>query len=690
VLGAALPSWLAPIVTEIRNLGIPLGAVGIGIGFGALAFLTVDALRRRPTTDGAGTVPVTLVSSPDPDEDTAGLPPPRSVRVLDGEGEHTVLLRGAGESPAVPIPRARAFVVAFVALFATLSVALLLLYTSLFGRYDHLVALVGSVLYWPLPWPGVFAVGVTQLIVPDFIFPMYLAALLAFGFASGLFTGREGIPRHRTYLAVAVILAYIAAELVVDSLFFTVPGATLRGLALLVRTFTGGLFMAFLTFCAMFLPHPQRITARFRRDRRAIGVFFGVGFVAVALGTTTVLALAFALRFTTVLVAFTLVLLLPILALTYFATIARFVYGRGLRERPIPPVTVFHPSVSIVMPAYNEEEWIEEAIAHADRAAGHYPGSVEIVVGNDGSTDRTLSLAREAIARLEHARGRVVDLPHGGKSNALNGALAVATGEIVIRCDADTFISESPGFAAIIPHFADPEVGSVQGAVHPRQRTGWTRKLRALEIAWNHYFLRPAGMGTRSAEVIDGLFSAFRRADLVEIGGWVPWNGEDTEITMRLQRLGYRIRIEFGALAYEDVPENYDQLRKQRVRWARGVLMANGQHYPAALGPTPEFAGLGVLFWFTLVMRSGVRSLVYLFLALLVIILGVPALLDVLVLLALAIAVRAVPIGYFLARMGRWDILPWIPFFPFGNIMKQTFRFEAYGLLGPQALREYV
>src|SRR5262249_61331532 len=59
------------------------------------------------------------------------------------------------------------------------------------------------------------------------------------------------------------------------------------------------------------------------------------------------------------------------------------------------------------------------------------------------------------------------------KSNGLNGALALATGEIVIRLDADTFVSETHGFAPIVRHFADPEVGGVQGAIHPRQRGGW-------------------------------------------------------------------------------------------------------------------------------------------------------------------------------------------------------------------------
>jgi cellulose synthase/poly-beta-1,6-N-acetylglucosamine synthase-like glycosyltransferase len=196
-------------------------------------------------------------------------------------------------------------------------------------------------------------------------------------------------------------------------------------------------------------------------------------------------------------------------------------------------------------------------------------------------------------------------------------------------------------------------------------------------------------MGTRSAEVIDGLFSAFRRTDLIQLGGWVPWNGEDTEIAIRMQRLGYQIRIEFGALAYEDVPDTYAALRRQRVRWARGVMIANAQHYNALTGPTPEFAGLAVLFWLLLMIRSGVRSLTYVFFVLLIVLLGVPALIDTAAILGLAIAIRAVPLSYFLAKMKRYDAIPWIPLFPFANVLKQSFRFEAIGTFGPNAAQEY-
>jgi len=99
---------------------------------------------------------------------------------------------------------------------------------------------------------------------------------------------------------------------------------------------------------------------------------------------------------------------------------------------------------------------------------------------------------------------------------------------------------------------------------------------------------------------------------------------------------------------------------------------------------------MSIFFWFLLMMRAGVRSLVYLYLVVLIVVLGVPALLFTAVLFVLAIAIRAIPIGYFLAKMDRKDMIPWIIFFPFANIIKQSFRFEAYGTLGPGAAQEYI
>ena len=676
-------------IALLRSLDLPLGGMLIGVALGAMLYALLDRLSRRPRMAGAARRGIEVVappapgSAPEPED-----PAVRTVTVTDAAGERTVQLRGAGLNPNAPLPRARGFIALLVGIFAGLTVVQLAFFSVIYRPYDQLVAYAGTAIFWPLPWPGVYAVSATQSLVPDFVFPMYLAAMGGLAVAGGLVYRRPPLPLGRRLAGLGLLLLYVGVEVVLDAIFFTVPGQSVRDLAIVVRTFAGGIFLSLLIFCIVVLPAPRRMQTKAPRDRGTLAQFAATALGALVIAGVVLVLLDRALGLEAVVLPFTLLLLLPLVTLEAFIALNRPLYYRQVRGRRLPSVAQYHPPVSIVMPAFNEEQWIARAIGFADAAAGHYPGSVEIIVGNDGSTDGTSALARTAIQGLQHARGMVVDLPHAGKSNALNGALALATGEIVIRLDADTFVSEEPGFAPIIPHFADPQVGGVQGAIHPRQRQGWTRKLRALEIAWGHYFQRPALMGVRSGEVIDGLFSAFRRKTLVALGGWVPWNGEDTEISMRLQRLGYRVRIELGAVAFEDVPADYDALRRQRVRWARGILMANGQHYPAIVGPTPEYGGLGTLFWFLTFARSGVRSLVYLFLALLLL-LGVHALVDVAYLIVIAIAVRGIPLAYFLGRMRRWDAIPWIPFFPIASALKQSFRFEALGLLGPESRHEY-
>jgi cellulose synthase/poly-beta-1,6-N-acetylglucosamine synthase-like glycosyltransferase len=676
--------------------GLPLGAIVVGSVLGVIAFYLLLRLRSGIRYDYRGTVAIRVAGSPDlapwSEEEAAKAPNAiPSVPVFHSTGvAYKLPMEGAGAHPSLPLPRALRFVFTLLIGFLLLACFFLAEFTRIFGAYDHLVGLVGAFLYWPIPWPGIFVVGPNVVAVNDYLFPMYLSGLIAFAIALGLVTNTPRRSRRRRLLALAVVLGYIAAEFLLDALLFTTPGASFRHAGILIRALTGGFFLALMAMLGLHLPRPQRIRPQFPPDPRSVYYFLAVGTASFLISLAALEIVPIALRTGGIVVDVTLLLLLPTLTLEVYGLIGTPLYFRRLRRRPLPPLTEYHPSVSVIIPAYNEEEWITQAIRSADTAAGLYPGKVEIIVGNDGSKDGTSRLAREAIRNLQHSTGCVVDLPHGGKSNALNGALAIAQGEIVLRLDGDTYIDPRTGFGPIIRHFADPEVGGVQGAIHPRQKEGWTRKLRALEVAWNHYLLRPAGMGTRSAEVIDGLFSAFRRSDLVKLGGWVPWNGEDTEIAIRIQRLGYRIRIEFGALAYEDVPANYDALRRQRVRWARGVLMANGQHYPALLGPTPEFGGLGVFLWFLMFVRSGLRSLVYVFLLVLILILGVPAILFAAILFLIAMVLRSVPLAYYLVKMGRTDVLPWIPFFPVGNVIKQSYRLEAFGTLGPTATGEYV
>jgi cellulose synthase/poly-beta-1,6-N-acetylglucosamine synthase-like glycosyltransferase len=145
---------------------------------------------------------------------------------------------------------------------------------------------------------------------------------------------------------------------------------------------------------------------------------------------------------------------------TYPLTLAALAKLRG----PKPPAPergrdpeAEPPRVSLIVAAYDEEDVIEAKVA--DALALEYPRErLELIVASDGSTDRTVELARGAGADL------VLDLPRGGKMATQNAAVERASGEIVAFSDANA-TWESDALARLVRAFDDPVVGYACGQV---------------------------------------------------------------------------------------------------------------------------------------------------------------------------------------------------------------------------------
>ena len=637
---------------------------------------------QRPVRLGVGGERPPPAGREKPTDSATSREVPETISIWTARGRTTI----PNELPPPAIskpPKKSKFPIQMLETFVVVVIILVMTRTTWMNLYDQLVTLVATVLYYPYPVPPHLIVPFGAHNLPDFILLMYLSLMLSWGFASGLFWSSR-FTRAQRLGAVEIFAFYLVFEALIDSVSFTlsVDKFVASGF-LVIRGVVGGFFTFVLLFDSFVLPQPMQITARFRRQRRTI-VLFGV------LATVSLLtALGILYLLWTYLVGFgvtlpfAVLLLLPLITLVVFNILGRGFYELELRARPVPSLVDYHPPVTIIIPAYNEEERIAQAIRSADRAARLYPGFTEVVVGNDGSTDRTSEVAREEIRRMQYATGIVIDLPHGGKSNALNGVLRLARGEVLIRIDADCRLSEQFGFHAIIPHFADPEVGAVQGMILPLQRTGWVRKMRLQEICWNHLFLRRGLMATRSTQVVDGAFSSFRRKDMLEVGGWVPWNGEDNEITLRLYRLGYRTRYEPDAVAFEDVPKDYAALRKQRVRWNRGGLFAHRRHFGALTSSTFEFGGIATLIWVLTFLKSGMRYLVYIYAVIVTLLAGIPTLITIAFVVVFLLIPRGGAIVYYLVRLGYYRDILWVPTWPVTSAIKQSFAIEAFGTMTP-------
>jgi cellulose synthase/poly-beta-1,6-N-acetylglucosamine synthase-like glycosyltransferase len=141
-----------------------------------------------------------------------------------------------------------------------------------------------------------------------------------------------------------------------------------------------------------------------------------------------------------------------------------------LRSSPLAP------PISLLVPAHNEEKTIVESVDSL--LALDYP-EIEIVVANDGSTDRTLEALRERYQLLEtdivyvqevsckpiraiymsqvEPRLLVVDKePGGSKADAVNAALNIASSPYVCVVDADSILEPDALLRIMMPIFADP------------------------------------------------------------------------------------------------------------------------------------------------------------------------------------------------------------------------------------------
>ena len=236
----------------------------------------------------------------------------------------------------------------------------------------------------------------------------------------------------------------------------------------------------------------------------------------------------------------------------------------------------FNPRVAVLIPAYNEEKVIVRTIRsvlNSDYANLH------VIVIDDGSTDRTFEVAREAYAKdIAAGRVQVLTKPNGGKAAALNYALERIDEEFYVGIDADTVIAMD-AISKLIPHFEDERIGAVAGNAKVGNRVNlWTR-WQALEYITSQNFERRALDLFNVVTVVPGAIGAWRTAGAKAAGGY-PINtvAEDADLTMNLLEQKYKVVYEDRALAFTEAPIDARGLMRQRFRWSFGILQAVWKH----------------------------------------------------------------------------------------------------------------
>jgi len=232
------------------------------------------------------------------------------------------------------------------------------------------------------------------------------------------------------------------------------------------------------------------------------------------------------------------------------------------------------PHVSIIAPAYNEEEKIFETIVSLKKI--NYP-SIEFILVNDGSKDNTSSIIKKAI-RGDKRFIFIDRLENRGKAASLNEGIALAKGEFIACMDADSVVEKNI-FYKTLPYFDSQTVGAVTVSVELKSPKTFLHKIIDIEYTIGLSLFLKLFSFFNCIFVTPGPFSIYRKSVLTEIGGFDKNNiTEDHEIAFRIHKKGYSIANCFEAKVRTISPETFKSLYIQRRRWYSGAIQTIIQH----------------------------------------------------------------------------------------------------------------
>ncbi len=265
------------------------------------------------------------------------------------------------------------------------------------------------------------------------------------------------------------------------------------------------------------------------------------------------------------------------------------------------PLTEY-PFVSIMVPAHNESIVIRRtvmALLNLDYPKDRY----EIIVINDNSSDDSSIVLSEIQKNYPDRKLIVINTDNivggTGKSNALNIGLTVASGSVLAIYDADN-TPQTDALTLLVENLMeDDKLGAVIGKFRTRNRDASlltrfvnieTLAYQCMNQAGRYFFFKLC--------TIPGTNFVIRRSIIDEMGGWdTKALSEDTEISFRIYRMGYRIKFMPLAVTWEQEPHLMRIWFKQRTRWAMGNIYVLLKNFKYAFDKTAGSMRLDVIYY---------------------------------------------------------------------------------------------
>src|SRR3954451_10411991 len=244
------------------------------------------------------------------------------------------------------------------------------------------------------------------------------------------------------------------------------------------------------------------------------------------------------------------------------------------------------PSVSVIVPAFNEQVGIERAVRSL--ADNDYP-DLEVVVVDDGSLDRTAAIVESLALPNVH----LVRQDNAGKAAALNTGARMSHGEVLVMVDGDT-VFEPDTLRNLVQPLAARGVAAVSGNTKVGNRGRLLGRWQHIEYVTGFNVDRRMYEVWQCTPTVPGAIGAFRRSVIEEVGGVSGDTlAEDTDMTLAIGRTGGKVAYAPDARSWTEAPASVSGMSGQRYRWSFGTMQSVWKHRGAMFSNEPGDRRIG-------------------------------------------------------------------------------------------------
>lgn len=263
-------------------------------------------------------------------------------------------------------------------------------------------------------------------------------------------------------------------------------------------------------------------------------------------------------------------------------------YFLGVFYRPVPIDPNFTPGVTIIIPCFNEEEWIQQTIRSC--IDQDYPiEKLEVIIVDDFSTDKSVEKIKEIVEELYKESERydvrnrlkyILMEKNGGKREALSQGVLEAKHDLVVFVDSDSFL-EPYAIRNLVQPFKDPKMGGVSGRTDVANTyTNVITKMQSVRYYIAFRIMKASESYFDAVSCLSGPLSCYKKSIVLDnMDEWLNQSflghkatfGDDRSMTNFVLK-NHRTSYQDTAICATIVPNRQSVFLKQQMRWKRSWL----------------------------------------------------------------------------------------------------------------------